>query len=135
MHSLIVRILATAISLFSASYFIAGFQVQNTWQAYLLAGLVFVVFSSIIKPIVKLLMLPINLLTLGFLRWLTNVLVLYLFDILYTGVTISGYSFSGFTSSIISLPPRPISLFWTLALSSLVISLTYSLVSTLFHAD
>ncbi len=135
MHNLITRILATTISLFSASYFISGFQIHNTWQAYLTAGLVFVIFNAIITPIIKLLLLPINLLTLGLLRWLTNVLVLYLFDILYTGVTISSYNFPGLTNSLISLQPKHISLFWTLVLSSFFISFTYSLVSSLFHTD
>lgn len=135
MHKLIARILATTISLFSASYFVTGFQIDNTWQALLTAGLVFVIFNAVISPLIKLLLLPINLLTLGLLRWLTNVLVLYLFDILYTGVTISGYNFPGLTNSVIALQPRYISLFWTLVLSSFVISFTYSLVSSLFHSD
>lgn len=135
MRSLIIKILATTISLFSASYFVAGFQIENSWQAFLTAGLVFIIFNAIASPVIKLLLLPINLLTLGLLRWLTNVLVLYLFDILYTGVTISGYDFSGMSSSVIALQPRHISLFWALVLSSFFISLTYSLVSSLFHTD
>lgn len=135
MRKLIVRILATSASLYVASYFIQGFRLDQTWSAYLLASLVFILVNAVAGPIIKLLLLPINLLTLGLLRWLSNVLVLYLFDLIYQGVTITGYKFEGFTSSLLSLPAASLSRFWTLVLSSFVISLTFSLVSTLFHTD
>lgn len=135
MRSLLVRVLATAISLFTAGYFVQGFRIDSSWQAYLIASLVFIVTSSVIGPIIKLLLLPINLLTLGLFRWLSNVLVLYIFDLLYQGVTISGYNFPGASNGFLAIPPLHLSLFWTLVLSSLVISLTYSLVSALFHSE
>jgi len=135
MRNFIIRILATAAALYVNSYLIAGYQIQDTWQAYLIASIVFIIFNAIASPIIKILLLPINLLTLGLLRWLTNVIVLYLFDLIYQGVTITGYDFVGYSSSLLSLPPMHISLFWTLVLSSFVISLTYSLVNTIFQAE
>lgn len=135
MRKLIIKILATAASFFVAQYFLAGFAIESTWSAYLVASLVFVIFNGILSPIIKLLLLPINLLTLGLFRWLTNVLVLYLFDLLYDGIRISGYNYPGFTSGIIALPAGPLNLFWVLVLASLLMSFTYSLISTLFRAE
>jgi len=135
MRNFLIRILATSASLFITGYFIAGFQIDNTWQAYLVAAVVFIIFNAIASPIIKLLLLPINLLTLGLFRWLANVLVLYLFDALYTGLTITAYHFAGYSSNLLALPPMQISLFWTLVLSSFMISLSFSLISTLFHTD
>lgn len=135
MRNFLVHILATASALFAASYLIGGFHIDSTWTAYLLASIIFILTSSIIGPIIKLLLLPINLLTLGLLRWLANVIVLYLFDLFYQGVTISAYDFPGLNNGLLALGPMHLSLFWTLVISSFVISLTTSLVNTLFHAD
>lgn len=135
MRKLIVKILGTAASFYVASYFLAGFKIDPTWSAYLIASVVFVIFNFLLSPIIKLLLLPINLLTLGLFRWLTGVLVLYLFDLLYDGIRIVSFIYPGYTSAFISLPSGPLALFWVLVLASLLMSLTYSLISTLFQAD
>ena len=135
MRKIIVKILATSASFYMSGYFLAGVHLQNTWVSYLIASLVFVIFNFILTPIIKLLLLPINLLTLGLFRWLTNVLVLYLFDLVYDGISITSFTYPGFTSSIISLPSGHLALFWVLVLSSLIMSLTYSIISALFQAD
>lgn len=135
MRKIIVKILATAASFYLAGYFLAGVHLQNTWVSYLVASLVFVIFNFVLTPIIKLLLLPINLLTLGLFRWLTNVLVLYLFDLVYDGISITSFTYPGFTSSIISLPSGHLALFWVLVLASLIMSLTYSIISALFQAD
>lgn len=135
MRKIILKILATSASFYVASYFLSGVQIEPTWSSYLIASLVFVIFNFLLTPIIKLLLLPINLLTLGLFRWLTNVLVLYLFDLLYDGLTIVGFNYPGYTSPIISLPTGYLNLFWVLVLSSLFMSLTYSLISSLFGSE
>jgi putative membrane protein len=134
MRKIIINILATAASFYVASYFLEGVQLDNTWSAYLITSLVFVIFNYILTPIIKLLLLPINLLTLGLFRWLTNVLVLYIFDLLYDGLRISSFTHPGITSSIISIPSGHLGIFWVLVLASLLMSLTYSLINGLFNA-
>lgn len=135
MRKVIIKILATAASFYVAQYFLAGVHLENPWSAYLIASLVFVIFNLILTPIIKLLLLPINLLTLGLFRWLTNVLVLYLFDLLYSGISITSFTYPGYSSSLIMLPSGHLAVFWVLVLSSLLMSLTYSLISTLFATD
>jgi putative membrane protein len=135
MRNFILKILATAASFYVAQYYLSGIEIENTWSAYLIASLVFVIFNFVLSPIIKLLFLPINLLTLGLFRWLTNVLVLYLFDLVYDGIRISGFSFPGYSSSLISLPAGDLGLFWVLVLASLIMSLTYSLISMLFRTE
>src|SRR3989344_4898359 len=132
MRKFIVKILATAASFYVAQYFLSGIHLENTWSAYLLASLTFVIFNLILTPIIKLLLLPINLLTLGLFRWLTNVLTLYIFDLLYDGLSITNFTYPGLSSTFLSLPSTPLNLFWVLVLAALLMSLTYSLISTLF---
>ena len=135
MRKFIIKILATAASFYVAGYALAGVQLENTWSAYLVASLVFVIFSVVLAPIIKLLLLPINLLTLGLFRWLTNVLILYIFDLLYDGIRIASFTFEGYRSAFISLPSTQLSLFWVLVIASLLMSLTYSIISALFQAE
>lgn len=135
MRKIIVKILATAGSFYVTQYFLDGVHLDNTISTYLLASFVFVIFNFVLSPIIKLLLLPINLLTLGLLRWVTNVLVLYLFDLVYDGINISSFSYPGLQTSWLTLPPGYLGLFWVLVLTSLIMSLTYSLLSMLFAPE
>lgn len=132
MRKLIFRLIGTALSFYLTSQLIGGFQLQPTIQTYFTASILFILINTLIKPIIKLLLLPINLLTLGLFSWLVNVLVLYLFDFIYPGIHITAYDFPGYTSPLLSLPPQHLSLFWVLVLSSFFISLFYSLYQTIF---
>lgn len=135
MRKVIVTLLATAASFFVAGSLLSGVHLTPTWDSYLVASLVFVVFSAVMKPVIKLLLLPINLLTLGLFRWVSGVLVLYLFDLVYDALSITAFTYPGLNSSLISLPPTYLPLFWVLVLTSLVMSLTYAIINSLFLGD
>ncbi len=135
MRSLIAKIVSTMVSFYITSSLISGFKIEPTWQSYFIASLIFLLFNLLVTPLIKLLLLPINLLTLGLFRWITQVLVIYLFDILYTGITISSYYFAGFTSSIIALPAGNLSSFWVYCLSALIMSISYNISLTLLLGD
>lgn len=132
MRGLIVKIVGISLSFYLTDLLVGGFSIDNTFSAFVFASLIFIIFNALIKPIISLLLLPINLLTLGLFHWLINVLVLYIFDLLYGGVTIMAYHFEGYTSSLINLPPADINLFWTLVISSIAISLFYSFYESIF---
>lgn len=123
------------VSFYITSTLVAGFKIDPTWQAYLIAALIFLLFNLLVTPLIKLLLLPINLLTLGLFRWITQVLVIYLFDILYTGITISSYYFAGFSSSLVALPAGTLSSFWVYCLSALIMSLSYNISLSLLLGD
>lgn len=135
MRSLLIKILATMASFYATALLIGGFRIEQTWQSYLISALFFLLFNLLITPLIKLLLLPINLLTLGLFRWLGSVLALYVFDLLYTGISIGSYVFAGYTSSLLSLSPATIASFWVYCLSALVMSVTYNLVSLLLSGD
>lgn len=135
MRRLIVSLLASAIALAVSSYLIAGFHITPTWDTYLVGSLLYLALSYLVGPVIKLLLLPLNLLTLGLFRWVSSVLVFYLFDLLYQGVSVRAYDFGGLNTQVLSLPPGHVTFFWTLVLSTLVMSLTYSLFSSLFSSE
>ncbi len=135
MRQLILKVLGTAAGFYVVQYFLAGVTITPTFTSYLVLSLVFVVFSFILTPLIKLLLLPINLLTLGIFRWISNVLVLYIFDLLYDGIQISAFQFAGLTTTLIALPSTYLNLFWVLVLASLLLNLTYSILVNLFNAE
>lgn len=135
MKRLILRILGTSLSFYATAYLVAGFQIEPTWTSYLIASFIFLLINWFIAPIVKLLLLPLNLITLGLFRWFANVLVLYIFDILYQGIEVTSYHFAGWSSPLLALPPGNISLFWAYVLSSLVIAITSSFFFSLLDPE
>lgn len=135
MRKIIVTILSTATAFYVTQYLLDGVQLMGGWKAYLIASFVFVLFNFFLSPIIKLLLLPINLLTLGLFRWVTGVLVLYLFDLVYDGINIAAFTFPGYTSALISLPKMYLPLFWVLVLCSLIMSLTYTVINQLLAPE
>ena len=98
-------------------------------KTLLVVAAAFTVFDAAIKPVVKILLLPINLLTLGLARWVVNVVGLYLVTIAVPGFVIFPYQFPGFNYQGFIAPPFSLSLFWTYVLISFLLNLTFSLVS------
>lgn len=135
MRTLIVKLASTMVSFYFVQFLIAGVRLDPTWQAYLSATLVFWLFNLLVAPIIRLLLLPINLLTLGLFGWIANVLTLYLFDIFSNSITISAYQFTGFSSSLLALPPTYLSLFWVLLLTSLTLTLFNNLITFLLRSE
>jgi putative membrane protein len=61
------------------------------WTSLLLAAAVFGVVNAIVKPIVKLLALPVILLTVGIALFFINVLMLWLTDVIVSGIHFDGF--------------------------------------------
>lgn len=93
----------------------------NVW-GMLSAGFMLTLMMIVLKPLLSLIFLPINILTLGLLGWLVNVVVLYLWTIFVPNVSISPWVFSGISMEGFIVPGATLSLPWTLVVVSLVIT-------------
>ena len=94
------------------------------FKTVLSAALALTIFEYFIKPIAKLLFLPINILTLGLLRWVINVIGLYLVTIFVNGFSLIPYAFPGLNWQGIIIPSTNFSVLATYILVSLSLSLT-----------
>lgn len=101
-----------------------GFSAAGGFQTLLISSLVLSVVNQLIKPIINLLFLPINLITLGAFRWLVNVSVIFLITLIVSNLRITGFIFSGLEYQGFIVPEFAVSKFWSLALSSVYLSLT-----------
>lgn len=108
-------------ALYFTSSIIPGFTYIGGVVTLLVAGLVFTIINIILVPLLKILLLPLNLLTLGFFAWVTNVLALYFLTKVVTSLQITSFYFPGFEANGFSIPPLDISAFWTTVIASLLI--------------
>lgn len=76
---LLLHLLATAVALYFISVILNGdFEVTGGWQGYLLAAFIFGFLNALVKPILKILSLPLVLITAGLFTFVLNMLVLWL---------------------------------------------------------
>jgi uncharacterized membrane protein YvlD (DUF360 family) len=73
-------------------------------STFLLAGLGFMAASLVAKPVINILLLPINLVTFGFFRWVSSAIVLYLVVLVIPGFRLENFHFAGYSSKWIDIP-------------------------------
>ena len=111
---LLVKWLIFSLAIYAAAYLLQpGIQVADFTTA-LVAALVLGLINAVIAPILLILILPINILTLGLFTFVLNALLVMLAGNLIPGFTVAG--------------------FWYALLFSLIVSVINSILSTLVGA-
>lgn len=85
------------------------------------ATLALMIINILLIPFIKILLLPLNLLTLGLFSWLTNVLALYLLVRTIPVLQISPYYFPGFEYNGFIVPSLDLSIFQVSIVASIII--------------
>lgn len=93
------------------------------WSAFFLTLL-----NLLVKPILNLLLMPINLLTLGAFRWVINAIVLLLVTLIVKDFIIKGFVFPGFSLAGFIVPKVPFPFFWALILVSFLVEIAHWLI-------
>jgi putative membrane protein len=91
-------------SLYLISLIASGLVFGKGLSTLLLSGVALTLVSLIAKPIINILLLPLNLITFGIFRWVAASVVIYLTTLLVPLFKVSGFYFSGFTSRWIDIP-------------------------------
>ena len=87
---ILIKILTTAVALLLVAYLVPGFAVASFYTAFIVAVVLGLV-NLIIKPIVILLTLPLNILTLGLFTFVINALLLWFVSTFIKGFAIDGF--------------------------------------------
>lgn len=105
----ILRWLASSIGMFLCISWLgqvdqSSVQVEQGWMLYALAGLIFAILNSILKPIIKIFALPLAVLTLGLSTIVVNTLIVIITIHLLPGVemTIWAAALSSVIMSVIN---------------------------------
>ncbi len=87
---ILLRWLLNALAVMAAAYLVPGVNVQSIWAA-LIAALVIGLINALVRPIILLLTLPINILTLGLFTLVINALMFWLASSIVKGFNIDGF--------------------------------------------
>lgn len=109
-------------SLWLTSQFIGALFISGGVTTYLMGGLVFALLDLIVKPMLKILFIPINFLTLGLAGWFVNVIILYLLTVLVYRVSVSPWTSPAIAILGISIHPYKLGIFPTYVIISLAIT-------------
>ncbi|MBU1016701.1 MAG: phage holin family protein [Patescibacteria group bacterium] len=123
MKKILRTILFNIVGIYLASQILEGLSYNGVIKVLVLAGIALTLAGFIVKPIIKIITLPINFITLGIFSWLIDVFILYLVTVFVPKFTISSFAFSGFSYNGFSIPFMSFSLFWAFVLCSFVISI------------
>ena len=127
MKTILRAIFLYLITLYIVALFLKGLSITGGPITYLSAAVVWTLLNKIVKPIIKLLLLPINLITLGLFSWVVNVITLFMLKYFIPGVAIQAFTFSGYTFQGFVIPQMHFSIFFAYIITSLVLSLVHSL--------
>jgi len=102
MIGLLIRWLILTVAILAAAYLLEGIHVSGFWAAFLAAS-VLGILNAILRPVLILLTLPLNILTLGLFTFLINAFILKLASGVIPGFEIDGFWTAVFGSLIISI--------------------------------
>lgn len=106
----IIRSLAVhLLALYAAMRIDSGFIIRGGFTELVYAAVFLTLINIFIKPFLKILFLPINMITLGFFSWVINIMALFLLTLIVKQIQILTWHFAGLSSHYISLPSMTLS--------------------------
>jgi putative membrane protein len=89
--NLLLRFVLNALAVLATAYIVPGITVSSFWVA-LIAALVIGIVNALIRPLLLLLTLPINVLTLGIFTFVINALMFWLAAYLVRGFEVANFT-------------------------------------------
>ena len=118
----------TAITLYVLSASFSGITVRDL-TVLLITSLVFTFLHVFVKPILKILFLPVNIITFGLFSWLLQALVLYLAIIVVPGFDIQRIHLASFSIGSFEFASITLSRFWSITFVAFLLALGNNILS------
>ncbi|MBI2068514.1 MAG: phage holin family protein [Candidatus Yanofskybacteria bacterium] len=103
MVSFIIRVLGNSLAIFAATYLVPGFVINGGTKEYLLAGVLLGILNFAVKPILKVISMPLIILTLGLWTIVINALMLWTVDYAFDFVVVQDLTALVWATIIISI--------------------------------
>ncbi|MEK7558936.1 MAG: phage holin family protein [Patescibacteria group bacterium] len=104
MRAIIRNIVFHSVSLFALTQFLSGFKITGGFATFLFAGAVLSVMLMVVKPILNIISLPLNILTLGLFSFFSNIIIFLLLTMFVPQISIVPFTFQGFSYSGFMIP-------------------------------
>lgn len=121
MKKLLRKYLFSLGALWVSSQILPALVIQGELKGLALAALAFMIADIILIPLLKVLFLPLNLLTLGIFAWVTNVLALYFLVSVLPELELLPYHFPGIDLVGFIIPPIEMPTFMVAVVASFLI--------------
>ncbi|MEK7611376.1 MAG: phage holin family protein [Patescibacteria group bacterium] len=131
MKSILRSILINSSAIFTTSKILTGLNYGQNISTLFFAGIALTLVNLLVKPIIRILTLPINLLTLGIFSWAIDILMIFLVTLIIPGFNIAAFSFPGLSFQGLIIPAFYVSTFFSFLLSAIFISFIASFLSWL----
>lgn len=122
MRSILRRIIFYSVALFLTSQALGGVKVSGGFVGYVTGGVVLSLLFLLLKPVLAILTLPLNIVTLGLFSFITNAIILYLLTVFVPGISISAFKFSGFSFWGFVIPQFAVNGFFAFIVASIFLS-------------
>lgn len=133
MKTLLRYFLINLVSLLVATKLIPGLTYTGGVKSLLIGAVVFMLINFLLVPLLKILFLPLNLLTLGLFSWLINVLALFALTTIVSDFALLPYNFPGTTIFGIIIPGMELTTFWVAVVASFIIGMITNFLQWLSH--
>lgn len=129
----IKHFLINSVALYLISLIVSGMYFSNGTTTILLTGTALTIASLIIKPVINIMLLPINLVTFGLFRWVGYAVVLYIVTLIVPGFKLVGFAFNGFSSYWFNIPSISLQGILAFIAFSFIISIVSSILDWLLR--
>ncbi|HET7098733.1 MAG TPA: phage holin family protein [Patescibacteria group bacterium] len=104
MRGIIKHFIIDTVVLYIVSQTVEGMVFANGTYTLFLTGAVLMLTAMIIKPVINILLLPLNLVTFGLFKWLGFAITLYLVTLIVPAFKLLDFVFRGYDSYWFSIP-------------------------------
>lgn len=123
MRSFLKVLLLNTLALALVAHISPGVTYQNNLSVLLITALVLALANAIVLPFLKVLFIPINIISLGLLGWFVHVIILYGVTLLVAGFQIEAFTLNVLDTSIV------LSTFWAFVVVTLMLNITTSIIN------
>ncbi len=135
MKSLLRHILINLLTIYLADLIYPGFSIFHDTKTLVSAAVIWLLLNKVVRPIIKLLLLPINLITLNLFSWVISLITLFLLQSIVGGISIAPYDFPGYSSGGFAFPAFHVGIFLSYIIASCLINLIHSSILWLIRKD
>ena len=126
MKSFIRNIFVNSLSIFLLAQYVPALKVSGGIITVIAGGIALSLLFMLVKPILNLISLPLNLVTMGLFSFLTNAIIFYLLTVFVPGISISAFLFNGYSIAGFIIPK----IFFNTLFAFILVSLLQSVIVT-----
>lgn len=111
--------------------FLPGVKISGGILSFIIAGAALSFMFMTLKPVLGIITLPLNFITLGTFSFFINVIILYLLTVLISNISINSFEFSGLKYAGFIVPKVFVNKFFAFVIASFFLSIIFTFLTWL----